>query len=185
MVGRGARPTAGLDEPTREGRLAAIAASDKPRFVVIDMGGNLKDHSYWEQPIEYTLDAPKKQRRKSVAKDVAPIKECPKCGLYVPAQARVCEDCATVFPGLLDRAKTADFVATEFGATAPVAEQPRQVVSKRDLWPAELRCYYHTPAKLSDEQLKQVEKAAGYKKGWAYGVIARRGQYQQRGGARL
>lgn len=185
MVGRGARPTAGFDEPTREGRLAAIAASDKPRFVVIDMGGNLKEHGYWEQPITYTLDAPKKKRRKSAALDVAPIKECQQCGLYVPAQARVCEDCATVFPGLLDRAKSADFVATEFGATGPVAEQPKQVVKKIDLWPAELRCYYHTPAKLSDEQLKQVEKLAGYAKGWACGVITRRGAYRQGGGVRL
>jgi superfamily II DNA or RNA helicase len=184
MAGRGARPTAGLDESTREGRLAAIAASDKPRFIIIDMGGNLKEHGYWEQPITYTLDAPKKQRRKSAALDVAPIKECQKCGLYVPAQARVCEDCATVFPGLLDRVKSAAFVATEFGATGPIAEQPKQAVKKIDLWPAELRRYYHTPAKLNGEQLRQVERAAGYKKGWAAGVEKRRGEYWQGGGVR-
>jgi superfamily II DNA or RNA helicase len=185
MVGRGARPTAGLNEQTSTGRLAAIATSDKPRFVVIDMGGNLKAHGYWEQPIEYTLEAPKKQHRKSAALDAAPIKECKKCGLYVPAQARVCEECATVFPSLLDRVKTADFVATEFGTTAPIAEQTKHVVKKIELWPTELRGYYHTPAKLTDAQLHQVEKSAGYKKGWALGVIQRRGTYRQGGAMRL
>jgi DNA repair protein RadD len=185
MVGRGGRPTAGFDEETTEGRLAAIAASDKPRFVVIDLGGNLKEHGYWEQPINYSLNAPKKRKRKKDApKDASVIKECPNCGLYAQAQARECEECSYTYPTLLDRLKTADFVQAEYGVAAPLAakvEKPKKV----ELWPEDCRQHYHKPAKLNDEQLRRVEKAAGYKRGWAANVIMRRGAYQQEGVMRL
>ncbi len=185
MVGRGGRPTAGFEQETTEGRLAAIAESDKPRFVVIDLGGNLKEHGYWEQPITYSLDAPKKSKKKKDApKDASTLKECPKCGLYAQAQARACEECGHAYPTILDRLKTGDFAQTEYGAAAPVVakvEKPKKI----DLWPADCRAHYHKPARLSDEQLRRVEKAAGYKFGWAAGVIKRRGAYQQEGVMRL
>jgi DNA repair protein RadD len=184
MVGRGGRPTAGFDEETAEGRLATIAASNKPRFVVIDLGGNLKAHGYWELPIAYSLDASKKSKRqKGAAKDVSPMKECGICGLYAPQQARKCEECHHVYPTLFDRLKTGDFVEGEYGVT-PNKEKAEKPVKVKpiDLWPEDCRPHYHKPAKLTDEQLKRVERLAGYSKGWAAVVIKRRGSYQQKVG---
>jgi DNA repair protein RadD len=185
MVGRGARPTAGLDATTDAERLAAIATSGKPFFSVIDLGGNLAEHGWFEQPRHYSLDAPKAKRKnkKGSAKDVAPMRECAKCGLYAPQQARECEECGHTFPTLQDRLKSAEFVEVQYGAAAPVVAKVAKP-KKIELWPADCREHYHKPAKLTDEQLKRVEKAAGYKKGWAYSVQQRRAAYKKEGGAR-
>ncbi len=46
MVGRGGRPVPGIGElPTREQRLAAIAASSKPNFLLLDLTGEAGKHS--------------------------------------------------------------------------------------------------------------------------------------------
>jgi superfamily II DNA or RNA helicase len=181
MVGRGARPTAGFDATTAEERLAAIAASSKPHFLVIDLGGNLKEHGFWEQPIQHTLDGSKKSRKKKDApKDVAPMRECPVCGLYAPQQARECEECHYTYPTLQDRLKSAEFVEVQYGAAALVVAKTEKV-KKITLWPEDCRHCYHKPALLTSEQLKRVERAAGYKPGWAASVEKRRAAWQEGG----
>ncbi|GAB3721103.1 hypothetical protein GCM10027594_01340 [Hymenobacter agri] len=179
MVGRGARPTAGFDCETAEERLAAIAASSCPGFVVIDHGMNLKRFGFWEAPITYTLDAKKQRKPKGDKLDAAPIKACPKCGLYTAAQARVCEECSYSYPSVVDRAVSGEFVQVEYGATA---KKPKpEPVKKIDLWPAHLRVHYHTPAKLTDAELAEVQKAAGYKWTWIYAQQQRRANFRKGG----
>ncbi|MBH8567302.1 DEAD/DEAH box helicase [Microvirga sp. STS02] len=179
MVGRAARPTAGFDCETAEERLAAIAASPCPRFVVIDHGLNVGRFGFWEQPITYTLDAPKQSKRGTGKLDTTPIKTCPKCGLYAATQARVCEECSYTYPSVVDRAVNGDFVEAEYGK--PGKKPKPEPIKKIDLWPAHLRQHYHTPAKLTDAELEQVQRAAGYKRTWIYAQQMRRAQFKKGG----
>jgi DNA repair protein RadD len=189
-VGRGARPTAGFTADTDAQRLAEVAASDKPRFVVLDLGGNLGRLGFWEEPREYSLDSPKRKSKKSDALGILPIKLCPKCGLMVAVQQRECDGqtwgalskqgelCGYVWPTTSENLKTGEFVAVTYGADgAPVVGEPVAKKAKphpRDLWPEHLRYAYHTPAKLSEDELKEVQKAAGYKRGWVHMQLARK-----------
>jgi hypothetical protein len=194
MVGRAARPTAGFDAATDAERVAAVKASSKPRAVVIDMGGNLKTHCYWEAPIDYSLEAPKKKKRKKDAPlDVFTMRECPKCRAYTYTTARVCpdEECGYVYPSLIDRAVDAVFVETQFDGShllPPPIPEPVPVVKPKpiDLWPEHLRIYYHRPALIPNaSDIELVEKLAGYKKGWAKSVQARKASYAKQKGGRV
>jgi DNA repair protein RadD len=173
-VGRGARPTAGLHEGTAEERLAAIAASDKPRFVVIDHGGNLARFGWWEQPITYSLTTSKLKGKKT-ALDVAPMKSCKSCGLHTSSQTRICEECSTPFPSILDRTKDAEFAATEYLRNTPVAivEKPKPI-SKMSLWPNHLQKHYHRPARMTEDEIRLVQRTAGYAPGWVHMVLQRK-----------
>lgn len=194
MVGRAARPTAGFEATTDAERVAAVKTSSKPRAVVIDMGGNLKTHGYWEAPIEYSLEAPKKKKRKKGAPlDVFTLRECPRCRAYTHATARVCpdEDCGYAYPTLIDRAVDAVFVETQFDGShllpppAPVGE-PAVKPKPIDRWPEHLRQYYHKPALIpNDSDIDLVEKLAGYKRGWATSVKARKASYAVKKGGRV
>lgn len=173
-VGRGARPTAGQTLATAEERLAAIAASDKPRFVVIDHGSNLARFGWWEQPITYSLTTSKPKSKKT-ALDVAPMKSCKSCGLHTSSQTRICEECATPFPSILDRTKDADFAATEYPGNTPgaIAEKPKPI-SKMSLWPKHLQQHYHKPAKMTEDEIRLVQRTAGYAPGWVHMVMERK-----------
>lgn len=71
--------------------------------------------------------------------------------------------CVVEAVGILDRA-----VVEADGL--PVEGEP----NPKDLWPEDLRCAYQTPAKLSEDELRQVQQAAGYKPGWAHMQLARK-----------
>lgn len=66
MCGRGLRPVfaMGFDLLTKEGRLAAIAASDKPHLILIDHVGNVQEHGLPDEKREWTLDRIAKRRDK-------------------------------------------------------------------------------------------------------------------------
>ena len=93
MLGRGTRPdyAPGHDLSTKEGRLAAIAASYKHNCLVLDFAGNTRRLGPINDPV-----IPKK-RVKGAAPGVAPIKICPQCGVYNHAQATVCSNPACGF----------------------------------------------------------------------------------------
>ena len=194
MVGRAARPTAGFDATTDTARVAAVKASSKPRAVVVDMGGNLKTHGYWEAPIEYSLEAPKKKKRKKNAPlDVFGMRECPRCRAYTYTTARVCpdEDCGYVYPSLIDRVVDAVFVETSFDGAhllpPPTPElEPVVKIKPIDRWPEHLRQYYRRPAAIPiDSDIDLIEQLAGYKRGWAKSVKARKASYASKKGGRV
>jgi DNA repair protein RadD len=106
QVGRALRPiyADGFDLSTREGRLAAIAASDKPRALILDHVGNVGSHSPGgikpkhglpEQDREWPLEGRKKRDRKATeTKD--PMRQCPDCyAWHTPTPT--CPQCGHVY----------------------------------------------------------------------------------------
>lgn len=99
-LGRGGRPiyADGFDIDTVEGRLAAIAASDKPRFLVFDHAGNYYRNGRIDRNIPWELtrgkeieEKEKEQREKQVVQftcaDCGKVFSrqmyCPNCGLRI------------------------------------------------------------------------------------------------------
>ena len=77
--GRALRPiyAPGFDLSTRAGRLAAIAASCKPKAVILDHAANCLRFMTIDEPHEWTLEGRKKRQGKGGAN--VPIRQCPKC----------------------------------------------------------------------------------------------------------
>lgn len=84
MLGRGTRPlfAQGYDITTRDGRLAAIAASEKQNCRVLDFSGNIKRLGPINDPVI--------PRKKGEKKGEAPVKICDNCGSYNHISARHC-----------------------------------------------------------------------------------------------
>lgn len=80
QFGRALRPVyaKGYDLDTKDGRLAAIAASDKPYAIIIDHVGNVLRHGLPDAPREWSLADRDKRARKSVNDDI-PLRPCPEC----------------------------------------------------------------------------------------------------------
>lgn len=92
MIGRGTRPlfADGHDINTKDGRLAAIAASIKRSTTVLDFTGNTERLG----PINY----PNLPRKKGKGGGDAPVRLCPECNTYNHISKRCCEECGFVFP---------------------------------------------------------------------------------------
>lgn len=92
MLGRGTRPVyaPGYDLTTREGRLAAIAASDKQTCLVLDYCGNTERLG----PINY----PMIPKRRGSGGGTPPVRKCPQCLTYHHISIMVCPDCGYEFP---------------------------------------------------------------------------------------
>jgi superfamily II DNA or RNA helicase len=77
--GRALRPVyaSGFDLSTKEGRLAAIAASSKPKAIILDHAANCLRHMTVDEPHEWTLEGRKK--RAGGGGVLVPQRQCPKC----------------------------------------------------------------------------------------------------------
>lgn len=91
MLGRGTRPFflhvnsltgAPYDLNTQEGRLDSIRDSGKLNCMVLDFAGNARKLGPINDPVV--------PRKKGEAKGVAPVKECPVCGVENHSSARFC-----------------------------------------------------------------------------------------------
>lgn len=87
MLGRGTRPVyaSGYDLNTTEGRLGAIAASEKQNCLVLDFAGNTKRLGPINDPVL--------PRPKGKGGGEAPVKECPMCSVINHASVRTCMKC--------------------------------------------------------------------------------------------
>lgn len=124
MIGRGSR-----------------IAQHKTRFTVLDYGGNASRHGLWNFEHDWASKWNNKKKRSKKA-GVAPIKECPKCMLIVPAGASVCPECGHVFSR---QTQVVD------GTLVSVTEEYDKIRGKRigDLTPAELVVYRNCTNKKS------------------------------------
>ncbi|MDD5302965.1 MAG: DEAD/DEAH box helicase [Elusimicrobia bacterium] len=100
QVGRALRPiyAPGHDLSTREGRLAAIAASAKPRAVVLDHAGNCfrPGFGFADDEREWTLEGKKKRGGASAGASAIAVRQCPKCFLcHRPAAS--CPGCGHAY----------------------------------------------------------------------------------------
>lgn len=115
MLGRGTRPLyyPGYDLSTRDGRLAAIHWGGKHNCLVLDFAQNTRDLGPINDPVM--------PRRKGAGGGDAPVKICPKCGVYNHTSVRYCEGCGHEFDFSLGYGKAAsedELIASE----APVFE---------------------------------------------------------------
>lgn len=111
MLGRGTRPVYanGFDLSTKEGRLAAIAASPKQNCLVLDFAGNTRRLGPINDPV-----LPK--RKGKGGGGMAPVRLCPVCMTYNHASVRYCISCGNEFPREVkigDHAGTDALLATE------------------------------------------------------------------------
>ena len=96
MLGRGTRPVyaPGYDLSTMPGRLAAIAAGDKPHgCLVLDFARNTANLGPINDPV-----IPKKKKKGKGGGAGAPVKVCPNCLEYNGATATHCRFCGMAFP---------------------------------------------------------------------------------------
>lgn len=179
MVGRGARPIAGQTASADAARVAAIEASPKPYFIVIDQGGNLAEHGAWELEREYSLEAPEKKRGSGSSIGVAPMRGCGACGNLLPASARACVFCSYEFPDTRLEAKDAVFmeVTESVRAFLPPSVGKRKGMPK--VVPEDLANINQHD--WSDADWRRAEAMSGYKPGWR----KHQGAWQRGAGARL
>jgi len=92
ITGRGVRPVyaPGYDLSTKEGRLAAIAASHKPNCMILDFGGVVSSLG----PIDQISIRKKYNGEKESEGGEAIIKICPSCGAECAAAQRYCYACS-------------------------------------------------------------------------------------------
>jgi DNA repair protein RadD len=96
ILGRGTRPNyaPGFDLETREGRLAAIAASSKKNCLVLDFAGNTMRLGPINDP---KLPKNKNNKGDKEKKGDVPVKVCPDCDCMNLISARICENCGSSF----------------------------------------------------------------------------------------
>lgn len=102
MFGRGLRTNTGFESEwdtwTDAQRLAAIAASSKPRAIVIDHVDNWLRLGLPDRLRTYTLDRREKRARGAPADDMIPLRACPACEQPYERITAVCPYCGTPAP---------------------------------------------------------------------------------------
>jgi superfamily II DNA or RNA helicase len=162
QVGRVLRPNyaPGYDLTTREGRLAAIAASDKPRALLIDHTSAFIDPALGppDKPREWTLDR-QETRSKSKAADEIPMRVC----------ANPDVDCFKPYPRILRACPHCGFEPAPIGRSSP--EQVDGDLALMD--PAALAALQGrvidvtlSRAQFDTQQLAKHVPAIGLNRGW-------------------
>lgn len=142
ILGRGTRPfyMPGYDLGTREGRLAAMAASPKRNCLVLDFAGNVSRLG--------PINDPRIPKRKGEGAGDVPVKVCDECGCQCHISARFCDNCGTAFQiqeKITEKASTAEIIAkvepprVEIFDVAHVTYQKQQRSGK----PPHLRASYY------------------------------------------
>lgn len=112
-MGRGVRPVYadGYDLSTKEGRLAAIAASDKPDCMVLDFGGVIKELGPIDQvSIRKTFTGENDEQ----TRNIEPVtKVCPNCAEVCSAAQRYCYNCSYCFIELSNKASESAILSTD------------------------------------------------------------------------
>lgn len=140
----------GHDLSTRDGRLAAIAASGKPNAIILDHVGNSLKWGLPQTPREWSLEGAIKKKKKTES-SVA-VRQCIKCyGVFPPAP--ICPYCGTEQPISPREVKQVDGELQEITpemARAMAEQKKREVQKARTL-----------------EALEEIGKARGYSPDWA------------------
>lgn len=166
QLGRVLRPVYAPDMPrnTRDERLSSIAASAKPKAIIIDMVGNIgaftaqgyfvEKHGFAESPRTWSLERGKKGINRS---ETAPaIQQCPACYAWHKA-APTCPACGS---GREPKAPRKDVYTRaelrEIAAAEALKLEEKKRIEAREV--AQARTL---------EELQRIERERGYKRGWA------------------
>lgn len=147
MAGRGSRitPFVFVDKP---GYL------QKSHFNLIDMGGNVFTHGFWEAERKYSLTHKTKD-----ALDAAPVKICDEyaadvndkygCGALAHLSIRVCKSCGWVFPETEKEApKDVEFTQLHYDGFLPEGVASKSI------------------EEMNVAELEEFRESRGYKVGW-------------------
>ena len=176
QMGRTLRPVyaPGYDLDTKAGRLAAIAASDKPCSYILDFVGNSFLHPHPLQPRNWSLESTKRDPRKTKPN----ITRCPRCGGVWPGKPAVCLNpaCGYRFAEVAARARAAelDHVAGGLreaipGLTSEDVEGLARVFSQEDKGRRQRLMMSHAYKAYGEGDKKKLRKLAewaGYSKKW-------------------
>lgn len=167
QVGRVLRPVyaSGFDLSTKEGRLAAIAASDKPRAYILDHVGNVgtivdgefvENHGLPEDHREWSLEGEVKSKRKGAKKETeVKIQQCLSC-FAVHEPAPICPECGHVYEVKDNIPKKVDGklqeITPEMAAEISARKRENQIA---------------LAMANTLEELKIIAMDRGFKEGWA------------------
>lgn len=140
---------------TKEQRLAAIAASWKPRALVLDHCGNSFRHNLVDHPREWSLDA-----RKKKPSSVIGVRSCPQCFAYCAVGRRACQKCGFVF--------------TVVAAAREIAQVDGKLTKLDAAMMSRLRRKEEGLCRTFDD-LRALGERRGYKPQWAYKRAMERG----------
>lgn len=130
--------------------------------VIIDQVGNFKKFGTPDAPHTWTLEDRKKKKGNGGGQSGPPVRTCEKCFAVIPAQSRSCPICGAEIEVTkteldIDRDANLDDV-TQFKPFAT-----NYIVTKR---PSDLK---------TRQDLEEYAKAKGYKPGWVYYQLKKRG----------
>lgn len=157
QCGRVLRPVhpKGMPAATREQRLAAIAASYKPRAVILDHSGNTFRHLLVDWAREWSLDARKKKPSTTIG-----VRSCPQCFAYCPVGRKSCQKCGFVF--------------TAAAAAREIAQVDGKLTKLDAAMMSRLRRKEEGLCRTFDD-LRALGERRGYKPQWAYKRAMERG----------
>ena len=154
--GRALRPVyaPGFDLSTREGRLSSIAASNKPKALILDHAANVYRFMTVDEPHAWTLEG-RKKRKKSDSIAIA-LRQCP-IDAHVHRPAPKCPKCGWVYPVAEGGAETVAGELSQIDKIALRRAKLKEVAQARTL-----------------EQLQALGKSRNYHPYWANRIMEER-----------
>jgi len=157
--GRVLRPVyaPGYDLETKEGRLQAIANSEKPYAFILDHVGNTERHGLPYDIQEWSLEGDKRSRKSKKQEVTVSVDMCESC-FAVYEKAPVCPQCGHINKPKESTLKQIDGDLEEITALNFVKKEKRKEQGKAQTL----------------EDLKEVARLRGYKPKWAEAVFKSR-----------
>jgi superfamily II DNA or RNA helicase len=142
-------------------------APNKPHAFILDHAGNCARHGLPQDERAWTLDG---RARREAAPEVI---QCPSCFAMLPAATRTCPECEHTFNfgnlSTIDAQRLGRSVEQVAGTLIELT--PEMIEQRRRQRQAEV-----TQAQSLDD-LRAIERARGYRRGWAEHIIrARQGR---------
>jgi DNA repair protein RadD len=154
-----------FDLNTRQGRLDAIAASNKPCAYILDHVGNTYNHGFPDDSRNWTLDGSKKNNKKNILENQEKInlkiRQCDAC-YSVHVWNIICPDCGHIYQVNQTEIKQVE------GELRELTNADREAIKQ------EKRVEIAKAKNFND--LLKIEKERSYKPGWAKHVWMARGK---------
>lgn len=157
------RPTRSLGLFLQQAGRGLRPFEGKTEALIFDHAGNCRVHGLPDDEREWSLEG---RRRKRTDNDECPVRQCPKCYVWLRANARACKHCGYEWPL---KAREIDKVAGELGEVDKDALRASRKAEER--------------AARTVEELAKIGEVRGYKnpRKWAEIKFSFRNAYRGRG----
>jgi superfamily II DNA or RNA helicase len=153
------RPTQSTGLYIHQAGRALRVVPGKDHAYILDHVGNCLRHGLPDEPREWSLDGEKKKRGKSSTEKTLRVEQCPMCYM-VHAPMPNCPGCGYKYEVKSNEIEQVDGELREITASERAAikrQMSLEVAQARTL-----------------DDLKNIEKQRGYKRGWAYNMFMSR-----------